>query len=255
MGETHFKGVGSIKNISRKIKLIEGSEPFYLPLRRRTLAEQEPELKEVKELVKRGILEPSTSLWGTLNVFEPKKDGTLRTTSDIRRLNSMTETDVYTMGDMTTTLDWLSSKKLHSTLDLKYGFFQVPLGEDSRPLTAIRTVCGLFQYTRLPRGLRNSPATFQKIVNEILGDLKRQCIWSYMDDATVGSETAENHLREQNLVLTRLEEVGVKLNFSKCHFGTSEAIALGHVADKNGIRPSEEHVKAIGHFKEPANGS
>ncbi len=128
----------------------------------------------------------------------------------------MTETDVYPMEDMKTTLDWLSSKKLYSTLDLKDGFFQVPLEEDSRPLTAIRTVCGLFQYTRLPQGLKNSPATFQRIVNEILGDLKGQCVWSYMDDASVGSETAENHLRELSLVLARLEDAGVKLNFSKC---------------------------------------
>ncbi len=105
-----FKGVGSIKNISHKIKLIEGSEPIFLPLRRRTPAEQEFERKEVKKLVERGILEPSTSPWGTLNVFVPKKDGTLRTTSDFRRLNAMTETDVYPMEDMKTTLDWLLAK-------------------------------------------------------------------------------------------------------------------------------------------------
>ncbi len=95
-----------------------------------------------------------------------------------RQLNAMTETDVYPIEDMKTTLDWLSIKKLYSTLDLKGGFFQVPLEEDSRPVTAIRTVCGLFQYTSLPQGLKNSPESFQRIVSEIFGDLKGQCAWS-----------------------------------------------------------------------------
>ncbi len=123
-------------------------------------------------------------------------------TSDFRRLNAMTETDLSLMEDMKTTLDWFSSRKLYSTLYLKDRFFQVPQKEYSRPLTAIRTVCGLLQYIRFPQVLKNSPATFHRIVNDILGDLKGQCVWIYMHDTGVGSESAEKHLIELEQVLS-----------------------------------------------------
>ncbi len=103
------------------------------------------------------------------------------------------------MEDKETALDWVSSKKLHSTLDLKDGFFQIPLEEHPRQLKSIRTACRLFHYTKIPQGLKNSPGTFQRIVNEILGDLKGHWFWSYVDDDNVGSATAKNHQREMSL--------------------------------------------------------
>ena len=251
-----FKGVGSIKGITHRIKLKEGAQPVNLPMRRRSPAQRKAEETEVKKLVEMKVLEPSTSPWGTLNVFVLKKDKkTLRTTSDFRRLNELTESDVYPMEDMKATIDWLSSKKIYSVFDLKDGFFQVELAVESRPLTAVRTVLGLFQYTRLPMGLKNSPATFQRVVNEVLGDLKGQNVWCYMDDASVGSMNTEDHLKDLETVLTRFEDAGVKLKFSKCEFGTREATVLGHTITRNGIMPSEDHLKAIRNLKEPKNGS
>ncbi len=113
----------------------------------------------------------------------------------------------------------------------------------------------LFQYTKLPQGLKNSPGAFQRIVNEILGDLKGHWFWSYEDDDSVGIETAENHLREMSLGLYIFEEAGVKPILSKCHFRTLEEIFLGHEFDKNGIRSPEELVKAIRDLKEFTNGA
>ncbi len=99
------------------------------------------------------------------------------------------------MEDVRETLDWLGSKKIFSTLDLKDGFFQVELAPGSKPCIAIRTVLGLLQYTRLPQGLKPSPGTFQSIVNTILGDRKGKDVMAFIDDTSVGTESEEEHLR------------------------------------------------------------
>jgi hypothetical protein len=99
-------------------------------------------------------MEPSVSPWAAANVFVPKRKGGLRTTTDFRQLNAMTFSDTYPMEDVRTTLDWLSGETILSTFDLKDGFVQIVLAEESRPLTAVRTVLGLVQYRRLPQGLK-----------------------------------------------------------------------------------------------------
>jgi hypothetical protein len=104
-----------------------------------------------KKYPKNGIMEPSASPWAAANVFVPKNNGDPRTTTDFPLLNEMTVPDKYTMEDVRTTLDWLSGKKIFSTLDPMDGFFQVMLVEESRPLTTVRTVMGLMQYRRLPK--------------------------------------------------------------------------------------------------------
>lgn len=179
----------------------------------------------------------------------------LRTTTDFRDLNSVTESYVYPMEDLRTSLDWLSSKKVYSTIDLKDGFYQVWLDKESRPMTAVRTVIGLFQYFKLPMGLKNSSATFQGLINEILGDLKDQCVWCYIDDARIGSMTPEQHIKELEVVLNRFMEAGAKIKLSKCTFGTSEVTFLGHKVTKDGIQTSGEHLKAIRDLEGPRNGA
>ena len=250
-----FKGLGCLKGVEHRIALVEGAEPVCLPIRRRSPAEERVEREEVAKYVKMGVLEPAISPWAAANVFVPKKDGSKRITTDFRRLNSLTVADTYPMENVRETLDWLSSKRVFSTFDLKDGFFQIPLARESRPLTAVRTVLGLFQYTRLPQGLKNSPPTFQRAVNETLGDLKGQSVWSFFDDASVGSEDEESHLRELDEVLGRLEVSGMKLKLRKCRFGTHRAEVLGYVVDRDGIRPSSAHIAAIKDLKEPQNGA
>ncbi len=124
------------------------------------------------EAAKHGVLKPSVSPWAANNVFVPKKDGSVRVTSDFRAPKNATVNDSYPLESVRDTLDWLANKKILSTFDLKDGFFQVELEDESKPLTAIRTVLELLQYTCLPQCSKNSPGTFQRIVNTILGDRK-----------------------------------------------------------------------------------
>jgi hypothetical protein len=166
----------------------------------------------------------------------------------------MTVSDTYPMENVRTTLDWLSGKKIFSTFDLKDGFFQIVLAEGSRPLTAVRTVMGLVQYRRLPQGLKNSPATFQRIVNQTLGDLKGDTVSGFVDDISVGTETVGEHLMVLRKVLSRIRKNGMKLKLSKCSFGKRSVEVLGHEVTSLVIRPSAGHLEAIRRLQEPQNG-
>jgi hypothetical protein len=225
--------------------------PACCPIRRRSPAQEDAERAEISKHLRNGILEPSVSPWAAANVFVPKKKGGLRTTTDFRQLNAMTVSDTYPMEDVRTTLDWLSGKKIFSTFDLKDGFFQVVLAEESRPLTAVRTVMGLVQYRRLPQGLKNSPATFQRIVNQTLGDLKGDTVSGFVDDISVGTETVGEHPMVLRKVLSRIRTSGMKLKLSKCSFGKRSAEVLGHEVTSLGIRPSAGHLEAIRRLQEP----
>ena len=124
----------------------------------------------MQKLLRLGVVEPATSLWAASNVFVKKKDGSMRVTSDFRELNALTVRDTHPMEDVRATLDWMASKTIFSTFNLKDGFFQIELDEESRNFTAIRIVLGLLRYLRLRQGLKNLPAVFQRVVNVILGD-------------------------------------------------------------------------------------
>ena len=196
-----FKGIGTVKNFEHEIRLQPDCKPYVAPMRRRSPKEQEIEKKAMKKLLEMGVLEPSESPWATNNVFVPKKDSGTRCTSDYRVLNSFTIGDQYPMEGVKETLDWLGTKKYFSLFDLKDSFYQVLLAKNSRAFTAVRTVLGLLQYTRLPQGMKSSAAVLQRIVNQVLAKCKGQSVWAYMDDGTIGSETAEKHVQHVSEVL------------------------------------------------------
>eukprot|EP00171_Calliarthron_tuberculosum_P002219 IDg2219t1 len=248
-----FKGFAKIKGVKHKIKLKPGTEPICCPPRRRSPKEEELERQCMGRLLEIGVLEQAVSPWAANNVFVPKKDSGTRVTTDFRSLNNVTVTDAYPMEDVRDTIDWLARKRIFSAFDLKDGFYQVELDEESKPLTAVRTVIGLLQYTRLPQGLKNSPGTFQRIVNLIQGDRKGRDVLSYVDDTSVGTETEEDHLLSLEGILTLLYESGVRLKLSKCTFGVREVEVLGHKVGPGGVKPSDKHVKAIRELVEPAS--
>ena len=249
-----FKGLGKSKGTAHVIALQPDVKPVCEPLRRRSSKEEEVERAAMRKLLKLGILEPSVSPWAANNVFVRKKDGGTRVTSDFRRLNSLTVSESYPMANVRDTLDWLASKRIFSVFDLKDGVYQVDLHPDSRACPAIRTVLGLLHYTRLPQGLKNSPGTFQRIINFILGDRKRKDVLAFMNDTSVGTATDDEHLASLVSILDILLAAGVRLKLSKCAFGVRSTEILGHVVDANGLRPSDRHVEAIRALIEPASG-
>ena len=201
-----------------------------------------------------GVLEPSTSPWASNNVFV-KKDGSISVTADFRALNNETVTESYPMEDMRQVLDWLGNKKILSTFDLKDAFYQVVLEEKSKLVTAIRTMVGLLQYTRLPQGMKNSSGTLQRILNVVLGDRKGRDVIAFMDDTSVGTETEEEHLRSLETLHDTLLQCGERLKLSKCAFRVRSAEIVSHRIEGEGLHPTEAHVEAIERLSEPGSGS
>ena len=137
---------------------------------------------------------------------------------------------------------------------MRMGYYHVKLDEDSKPLTAVRTVLGLLQYTRLPQGLKNSPGMFQRIVNLILGERKGKDVLSYFDDTSAGAETGGERLKSLDEILSKLYENGACLKLSKYYFEVREVEVLGHEVSKEGLLPSHGHVFAIRALLKPASG-
>ncbi|XP_032682493.1 uncharacterized protein K02A2.6-like [Odontomachus brunneus] len=163
--------------------------------------------KEVEEMLKEGIIETSQSAWSSPVVVVKKKDGKHRFCIDFRKLNEVTEKDAYPLPHITETLDKLRGAKYLSTLDLKSGYWQIPLSPSSRPLTAFTVPGkGLLQFRVMPFGLHAAPATFQRLLDRVLGPELEPNVLVYLDDIIIISRTFEEHLKHLKEVFRRLRE-------------------------------------------------
>ena len=184
--------------------------------------------EEVDKLVRLGVAEPSFSPWASPVVPVPKKDGSLRICIDYRRLNSVTVPDPYYMCTLEEILEKVGNSGCLSKLDLSKGYYQIAMEDESKDKTAFVTPFGKYRFTRMPFGLRNAPAIFQRTMEEVL----RGCYEfsaPYIDDILVFSRDGveqEGHLRE---VFKALSTYGLTVKEDKCEFGRTHLEYLGHL--------------------------
>lgn len=202
--------------------------------------------RELDSLLEQGIVEPSTSPWSSPILLVKKKDNSYRFCVDYRKLNAVTEKDAYPLPYINATLDRLRNAKFLSSMDIKSAYFQVPLEKSSRPLTAFTVPNrGLFQFLRLPMGLSNSPATFQRLVDRVLGPDLEPYVFVYLDDIIIITDTFEKHVEVLREVFKRLKAANLTVSKSKCHFCRPELLYLGYVVDSQGLRMDPAKVQAI----------
>ncbi|GFX55818.1 retrovirus-related Pol polyprotein from transposon 297 [Trichonephila clavipes] len=209
--------------------------------------------EEVQKRLDEGIVQPSESPWSSPVVLVRKKDGSWRFCVDYRKLNSVTKKDVYPLPRIDDTLDCLKGAKFFSSMDLRSGYWQIEIDEADREKTAFITPEGLYEFKVLPFGLCNAPATFERIMDNLLRHFKWTMCLCYLDDIIVFSETFEDHLIRLRLVLKCLQEAGIKLNSKKCLFAAQEVKILGHLVSSNGVRPDPDKIKAVRNFPTPKN--
>ena len=137
---------------------------------------------------------------------------------DYRRLNAKTLTDAYPLPRMDGWIDSLSDAVVFTTLDCNSGYLQIPIAPEDQDKATFTTHCGTFRYTRMPFGLKNAPATFQRALNIILSGARWQICPFYLDDVIVFSKGLEQHLVQVDTVLTLLRIAGVSLKLKKCYF-------------------------------------
>ena len=178
--------------------------PLRQPYRRQNPAVRREEMAQVQQMLSSNVIRPSNSPWDSPVVLVRKKDGSLSFCVDFRQLNAATVKDAHPLPRIDDLLDALHGAKWFSTLDLKSGYWQVPITEQDKAKTAFRTSSGqLFEFNQVPFGLCNAPATFSRLMDCVLAGLHWEMCLFYLDDIIVFSSTWEEHLARLRQVFER----------------------------------------------------
>nr|XP_034310523.1 uncharacterized protein LOC117684040 isoform X3 [Crassostrea gigas] len=187
--------------------------------------------KEIDNMTEVGIIEPSTSPYASPVVLVRKDDSSIRFCCDYRALNSITVFDPRPMPRMDDLLNEVSRAKFISKIDLTKGYWQIPLDEDAKQKSAFVTPMGHYQFTVMPFGMVNAPATFVRLMHKVLDGL-HSFVQCFIDDIGIYSETWDDHLQHLRVVFQRLRDAKLSAKPSKCCFGFDQLEFLGHVVGK-----------------------
>ncbi|CAF1565352.1 unnamed protein product [Rotaria sp. Silwood1] len=241
-----FDPTPSIINIPPQSAIKTGDHPpIYSKQYSSSLKDQDIKLQETQKLLERGQIEESTSPWSSPIVLVKKKDKTMRFCIDYRRLNTITIKDAFPLPRIDEIFDQLSDAMYYTKFDFKSGYFQVPLSKEDRPKTAFSTRDNHYQFTVLPQGITNGPATFQRVINHILGPARWKYALAYIDDVIIFSKTFEEHLIHLNDICTILKNARFRLNPDKCEIAQTETDYLGHNIRNGEIRPSSHNFHGL----------
>ncbi|XP_028290920.1 uncharacterized protein LOC114454569 [Gouania willdenowi] len=243
--------LGYTDRVKHEIHLVDDA-PVAQPYRRIPPTQYNEVREHIKKLLKKGVIQESTSAYASPVVLVRKADGSLRLCVDYRKLNAKTRRDAFPLPRIDECFDALHGARFFSTIDLASGYHQVAVNEDDRPKTAFTTPFGLYEYSRLPFGVCNGPATFQRLMQVTMSDLVLQIMLVYLDDILVFSESFEDHLVRLEKVLQRLNETGLKVKVEKCHFLQSEVCFLGHQISAEGIGTDPGKIAAVQQWKVPS---
>ena len=210
--------------------------------------------KHIEELLSCGIIKKSKSPWASNVVLVRKKNGKLRMCVDYRMLNKKTVKDSYALPRTEEIFDVLNGSTVFSTIDMKSGYHQVSV-EDSHKCRTAFTVgpLGFYEYNKMPFGLSNSPATYQRLMEECLGPYNMKICVIYLDDLIIFSNSFEQHLERLDMVLTRLKQCNLKLSAEKCFFFQERVKFLGHVVSSSGVETDPDKIEKIKNWPRPTN--
>ena len=243
--------MGHMSLVKHKIKLDN-----YTPFKERYRCIPPHLFEEVKnhlkEMIQVGAIRCSDSPWVNAVVLVRKKDGSLHFCIDLRKLNARTIKDAYSLPRIDETLDCLGGAIIFTSLDLKSGYWQVEMDEESKALTTFTvSPLGFYECERMPFGLMNAPANFQHLMESCLGELHLNWCIIYLDDIIVFSKMPEEHLRRLRGVFDKLAKAGLKLKPSKCEFFKSRITYLGHIVLAAGIETDPKKIEAVKNWTLP----
>ncbi|GFW04283.1 retrovirus-related Pol polyprotein from transposon 297 [Trichonephila clavipes] len=199
---------------------VTDDKPIYHSPRRLPFTERDIVDKQIDEWIQNGVIEPCSSAYASQVLVVRKKDGSPRVCIDFRKLNRVLVKDHYPLPLIEDILDKLQDTRVFSTIDLRNGFFHVPVYKQSRPYTSFVTQNGQFQFLKMPFGLSTCPSTFQRFINTVFRDLVVQgIVLPYMDDIVILAKNESEAIERLKKVLQVSSDYGLEINFDKCLTG------------------------------------
>ena len=225
--------------------VLEPGKTFKSVWRRLSPHKREKAYEQIQYMLKKGIIVESSSKTTSPILLVDKQDGSVRFCVDYSELNSITVPDQFEIPLVVDLVAALAGTKYISTLDLASGYWQLGLNQKSRGLAAFNSPFGVYEWTCMPFGLRNAPASFQRVMNKILQEYIGKFCQVYFDDIVIYSRNYEDHLHHLEIVLNKLRDSKIEIKASKCRFAQSEVRYLGKIVNGEGIKPDPEKIAPI----------
>ena len=221
--------------------------------RRVPLAYAQEEKQAIEDLLKKGVIQKSTSPWASPIVLVKKKNGSVRPCVDYRRVNALVKPDGFPLPRVQDCLDAVAGSTLFSSFDLTSGYFQIPLKTQDIPKSAFCCKYGQFEMTRMPFGLNNAASTFQRTMELALQGLQWVTCLVYIDDIITYGRNFTEHIQRVDEVLNRIKQAALKLKPEKCNLFQTRVTFLGHVVSDKGVSPDPNNVAKIVQWPTPQN--
>lgn len=245
--------LGQFRGKAIKLELNEGTTPIFLKYRQVPFALKPAVEKELDKLVQQGVLESTEySEWATPLVPIRKSDGQIRLCGDYRStVNKAIKKNSYPLPTITEMITLTDPSTIFSKIDLSQAYQQLHVDDETAKVLTVNTHRGLFRVKRLPFGINAAPGLFQKFMEMLLVGIPGVKI--YLDDVMIRAKNKKEHDDRLLCVLERLERAGLTVKKEKCEIGKSEITFLGYRLTAEGVRPTEERIKAIKDAPRPTN--
>jgi len=238
-------GMPPDRDIEFLIELLPGTAPIAKRPYRMGVNELEELKKQIKELLEKDFIRPSSSPWGAPVIFVDKKDGTRRMCVDYQSLNEVTIKNKYPLPRIDDLFDHLKGACVFSKIDFRSSYHQLKIRASDVPKTTFTTRYDLYEYTVMSFGLTNAPAYFMYLMNKLFMEFLDKFVVVFIDDILIFSKTKEEHAEHLRLVLQKLREHKLYAKRSKCEFWLKEVSFGGHMVSNGGIAVDPSKVQDV----------
>ncbi len=225
------------------------SRPVKLPPYRTNPHKQKLLEEELQYMLAHGLITRAYSEWSSPVTLQPKPDGRVRFCVDFRKVNALTKADTYPLPRVDDSVDRIGAATYITKIDLVKGYWQVPLTERAKEIASFVANGAVYQCQVMPYGLKNAPATFQRLMDRVVDGLENCVV--YIDDVVIYDTTWHDHIAHVEALFARLQHAGLVVNLEKCDFVKARVQYLGYVVGHGCVTPPEAKVEAIRRFPAP----